>query len=104
MAKLFQPITLRGTDFKRVRETPMGQYAAINGLPNTSYLVHLGQFAVGRAGLILTEATAVAPSGRISPVDAGLRSEAHEDTCRRRVNAEHLTPVENFAVPRNRSS
>jgi 2,4-dienoyl-CoA reductase-like NADH-dependent reductase (Old Yellow Enzyme family) len=50
----------------------MCQYSAVDGLPNDWHLVHLGQFAVGGSGLVLTEATAVTPEGRISPADTGI--------------------------------
>ena len=55
----------------------MCQYSSVDGLPNDWHLVHLGARAVGGAGLVLTEATAVSPEGRISPEDAGLWSDAH---------------------------
>ena len=70
---LLTPITLRGTTVRnRVRVSPMCQYSSIDGLPNDRHLVHLGQFAAGGAGLVLTEASAVVPEGRISPQDAGI--------------------------------
>jgi len=50
----------------------MCQYSSANGFPNDWHLVHLGSRAVGGAGLIFTEATAVSPEGRISPDDAGI--------------------------------
>lgn len=70
---LFDPfaigeITLRN----RIAVSPMCEYSAIDGVPNDWHLVHLGSRAVGGAGLVLTEAAAVSPEGRISPVDAGL--------------------------------
>src|ERR1044071_6245959 len=53
----------------------MCQYSSTNGLPNDWHLVHLGSRAVGGAGLVMTEATAVSPEGRISPGDAGIWKE-----------------------------
>lgn len=73
MSKLFTPLKIRNTELKnRVVVSPMCQYSSINGMPNDWHLVHLGARAVGGAGLIFTEATAVSPDGRISPDDAGI--------------------------------
>jgi len=75
---LFEPLTLRGTTLKnRVVVSPMCMYSSTDGLPNDWHLVHLGQFALGGAALVLTEASAVSPEGRISPDDAGIWSDAH---------------------------
>ncbi len=76
MSRLFSPLTLRGTTFaNRVFVSPMCQYSATDGLPDDWHLVHLGARAVGGAGLVLTEATAVSPEGRISPQDTGIWSD-----------------------------
>ena len=73
MTQLFDPLTIRGTTFQnRAWVSPMCQYSATDGIPNAWHLVHLGKFAVGGAGLVLTESTAVTPVGRISPADTGL--------------------------------
>lgn len=80
MAKLFEPITLRGLTVRnRVWLAPMCQYSCENrdGMPGHWHLVHLGARATGGFGLILTEAAAVLPEGRISPQDAGIWSDAH---------------------------
>jgi 2,4-dienoyl-CoA reductase-like NADH-dependent reductase (Old Yellow Enzyme family) len=78
MAPLFTPLTLRGVTLRnRVGVSPMCQYSSEDGLANDWHLVHLGQFAVGGAGLVLSEATAVVPEGRISPQDLGVWSDAH---------------------------
>ncbi len=70
---LFSPLTLRNTTFKnRIWLAPMCQYSSVDGFPNDWHLVHLGARAAGGFGLILTEATAVLPEGRISPDDAGI--------------------------------
>ena len=73
MTQLFDSITIRGTTFQnRAWVSPMCQYSATDGIPNKWHLVHLGSFALGGAGLVLTESTAVAPVGRISSADTGL--------------------------------
>ncbi|MET0998871.1 MAG: NADH:flavin oxidoreductase/NADH oxidase [Marmoricola sp.] len=73
MSKLFEPITLRSLTLRnRVWLAPMCQYSATEGVPDDWQLVHLGSRATGGFGLILTEAAAVVPEGRISPQDAGL--------------------------------
>jgi 2,4-dienoyl-CoA reductase-like NADH-dependent reductase (Old Yellow Enzyme family) len=70
---LFSPLKIRDTDFRnRIFVSPMCQYSADEGIPNDWHLVHLGSRAVGGAGLVMTEATSVAPEGRISPADTGL--------------------------------
>ncbi len=73
MPRLFEPLTLRATTIRnRVFVSPMCQYSSVDGRPTDWHLVHLGSFARGGAGLVLTEATAVTPGGRISPQDAGI--------------------------------
>ncbi|NUM70310.1 MAG: oxidoreductase, partial [Ignavibacteriaceae bacterium] len=73
MAKLFSPLTIREITFRnRIAISPMCQYSAVNGYANNWHLVHLGSRAVGGAGLIIQEATAVVPEGRISPGDLGI--------------------------------
>ena len=73
MSHLFAPLRLRSTTIRnRVWVAPMCQYSAHDGVPNDWHLVHLGSFARGGAGLVLTEATAVSPEGRISPADTGI--------------------------------
>ena len=70
---LFAPLRLRGVEFRnRVFVSPMCQYSAADGVPGDWHLVHLGSRAVGGAGLVLTEATAVTAEGRISPGCTGL--------------------------------
>ncbi len=72
-AHLFSPITLRGTTFaNRVWVSPMCEYSAVDGVPQDWHLVHLGSLARGGAGLVMSEATAVTPNGRISPADTGI--------------------------------
>ncbi|MET0425686.1 MAG: NADH:flavin oxidoreductase/NADH oxidase [Actinoplanes sp.] len=84
MSLLFSPLDLRGLRLpNRIAMAPMCQYSAgADGLPHAWHLVHLGSRAVGGAALIITEATAVLPEGRISPQDTGLWSGAHVDAWR----------------------
>ena len=78
MADLFDPLTLRGLTLpNRIGVSPMCQYSARDGHPTDWHLVHLGGLAQGGAGLVMTEATAVAPEGRISPQDLGLWQDSH---------------------------
>jgi 2,4-dienoyl-CoA reductase-like NADH-dependent reductase (Old Yellow Enzyme family) len=73
MSLLFSPIQIKNIELKnRIVVSPMCQYSAKDGFPNNWHLVHLGSRAVGGAGLIITEATAVSPEGRISVGDLGL--------------------------------
>lgn len=73
MASLFDPFKLRDVTLRnRIGVSPMCQYSCEDGFLNDWHLVHLGSRAVGGAGLIIIEATAVEPRGRISPGDAGL--------------------------------
>ncbi|HEX8726662.1 MAG TPA: NADH:flavin oxidoreductase/NADH oxidase [Gemmatimonadaceae bacterium] len=75
---LFDPLKIRGVEFRnRIFVSPMCEYSSTDGLPNDWHLVHLGSRAVGGAGLVFTEATAVSPEGRISPSDTGIWSSAH---------------------------
>src|SRR6201982_2413075 len=90
MAHLFDPLTIRDVAFaNRVFVSPMCQYSSTDGLPNEWHLVHLGSRAVGGAGLIMTEATAVLPGGRISPPDFAIWSESHVEPLRRIVRLIH---------------
>jgi 2,4-dienoyl-CoA reductase-like NADH-dependent reductase (Old Yellow Enzyme family) len=73
MAKLFSPLNLKSITLRnRITISPMCQYSAEGGFANDWHLVHLGSRAVGGAGLIIQEATAVSPEGRITPADLGL--------------------------------
>jgi len=73
---LFTPLQIRGvTSRNRVMVSPMCQYAAQGGLANDYHLVHLGRFALGGAGIVIAEATAVEECGRISNGDLGLWSD-----------------------------
>jgi 2,4-dienoyl-CoA reductase-like NADH-dependent reductase (Old Yellow Enzyme family) len=81
---LFDPLTLRGVTLRnRIGMTPMCQYAAEDGVANDWHLVHLGGRAVGGAGLVIVEDTAVLPDGRITPGDLGLWSDRQVEPLRR---------------------
>lgn len=74
---LFTPLTLRSITLRnRLGISPMCQYSAVDGFANDWHLVHLGARAIGGAALVMVEATAVLPEGRISPGDLGLWSDA----------------------------
>lgn len=78
MSQLFTPIVLRGVECRnRIFVSPMCQYSSRDGFPTDWHLVHLGGRAVGGAGVVMMEATAVAPEGRISPDDMGIWSDQH---------------------------
>jgi 2,4-dienoyl-CoA reductase-like NADH-dependent reductase (Old Yellow Enzyme family) len=78
--KLFSPLKIRGIELKnRIAVSPMCQYSSNNGMPTEWHLVHLGSRAVGGAGLVIQEATAVSPEGRISPEDAGIWNDKQAD-------------------------
>jgi 2,4-dienoyl-CoA reductase-like NADH-dependent reductase (Old Yellow Enzyme family) len=78
MPHLFEPLTLRSLVLRnRIGIPPMCQYSARDGLPQDWHFVHYGSRAVGGAGLLIVEATAVAAEGRISPGDLGLWQDAH---------------------------
>jgi 2,4-dienoyl-CoA reductase-like NADH-dependent reductase (Old Yellow Enzyme family) len=78
MALLFDPLPIRGITLpNRIAVSPMCEYSSDDGFANDWHLVHLGSRAVGGAGLVFTEATAVTPEGRISPEDLGIWSDAH---------------------------
>ena len=73
MSQLFSPLKLKDVTFKnRIGVSPMCQYSSDNGVASDWHLIHLGSRAVGGAGLIMAEATAVTPEGRITPGCAGI--------------------------------
>lgn len=83
---LFSPLTLRSLTLRnRLWVSPLCQYSVPlqDGVPTDWHLVHLGSFARGGAGLVVAEATAVVPEGRISPHDTGIWNDAHTDAWRR---------------------
>ena len=78
---LFAPLQLRELQLKnRVAVSPMCEYSARDGHPGRWHLVHLGSRAIGGAALVMTEATAVQPIGRISPWDTGIYLDAHVES------------------------
>ncbi len=78
MSHLFAPFTLKSITLRnRVGVSPMCEYSAEDGVPNDWHLVHLGSRAVGGAGLVIAEATGVAPEGRITPGDTGIWADRH---------------------------
>ncbi|MBC7552954.1 MAG: NADPH dehydrogenase NamA [Taibaiella sp.] len=84
MSKLFSLLQIRTILLKnRIVVSPMCQYSSVDGFANDWHLVHLGSRAVGGAGLVFTEATAVTPEGRISPHDLGIWSDEHVEQLRR---------------------
>ena len=79
-AHLFSPLKVRSVTLRnRIGVSPMCQYSATDGVANDWHGVHYGARAVGGAGLVIVEATAVAPEGRITPGCLGLWSEAQAE-------------------------
>jgi len=73
---MFAPFTMRDMTIEnRITVSPMAMYSAVDGVPNDFHLVHLGERAMGGAGLVFTEMTCVSPEGRISPGCTGLWNE-----------------------------
>jgi 2,4-dienoyl-CoA reductase-like NADH-dependent reductase (Old Yellow Enzyme family) len=90
MAHLFDPLAIRDITFaNRVFVSPMCQYSSTDGYASDWHFVHLGSRAVGGAGLVLTEATAVLPEGRISPQDLGIWMDDHIEALARVVRFIH---------------
>ncbi len=88
MARLFDPWTVRGVTSKnRICVSPMCQYATPGGVAGDWHMVHLGSRAVGGAGIVMVEASAVSPEGRITPMDLGLWND---------VQGEALAPIVRF--------
>ncbi len=78
MSKLFSPYSLGSLELSnRIAIAPMCQYSAVDGLPTDWHMIHLGNLALSGAALLIIEATAVTPEGRISPDDLGLWSDDH---------------------------
>ncbi|WP_395684510.1 NADH:flavin oxidoreductase/NADH oxidase [Dokdonella sp.] len=77
---LFDPLAIGNVVLRnRIAISPMCEYSSVDGLPNDWHLVHLGSRAVGGAGLVFTEATAISPEGRISPADTGIWNDVQRD-------------------------
>lgn len=80
MSALFSPLTIRGVTIKnRIAVSPMSQYRAQDGHANQWHMVHLGRFALGGAGLVFAEATAVEADGRRTHGDLGLWNDGQID-------------------------
>lgn len=78
MSVLFSPLTIKGVTLKnRLIVSPMCQYSSVDGFADDWHLVHLGSRAVGGVSLVISEATAVSPEGRISPYDLGIWKDEH---------------------------
>lgn len=81
MAALFNPLKLKDVTLKnRIGVSPMCQYSSEDGFLNDWHFVHLGSRAVGGAGLVVVEATAVSAEGRISPADSGIYHDEHVES------------------------
>jgi len=84
MSRLFQPISFKSVTSKnRIMVSPMCQYSSEDGFATDWHLVHLGSRAVGGAGIVFTEGTAVSPEGRISYADLGIWKDEHIDGLKR---------------------
>lgn len=78
MSHLFTPLTIKSVTLRnRIGVSPMCMYSSEDGVASDWHLVHLGSFARGGAGLVIAEATAVSPEGRITPGDAGIWDDKH---------------------------
>jgi 2,4-dienoyl-CoA reductase-like NADH-dependent reductase (Old Yellow Enzyme family) len=87
MPHLFEPLTIKGITLRnRIGVSPMCMYSYTDGFSNEWQIVHLGARAAGGAGLIIAEATAVEPRGRITPYDVGIWSDAHIEPLSRTAN------------------
>jgi 2,4-dienoyl-CoA reductase-like NADH-dependent reductase (Old Yellow Enzyme family) len=90
MTKLFSSLKIKNITLKnRIAVSPMCQYSSTDGFTNDWHLVHLGTRAVGGAGLVIAEATAVSPEGRITPGDTGIWNDDHIYGFRRIANFVH---------------
>src|SRR5659263_143418 len=92
-AQLFSTLQIKNLTFKnRIAISPMCQYSAQDGFANDWHLVHLGSRATGGTALIIQEATAVSPEGRITPGDLGLWKDEH---------IEKLKSINHFIIEQN---
>jgi 2,4-dienoyl-CoA reductase-like NADH-dependent reductase (Old Yellow Enzyme family) len=84
MSQLFTPLQIKSITFKnRLVVSPMCQYSSLDGFSGEWHLVHLGSRAIGGAALVMTEATAITPEGRISPSDLGIWKDEHIEHLKR---------------------
>lgn len=87
MSQLFAPLSIKKLSIRnRIVVSPMCQYSSVDGFANDWHLVHLGSRAVGGAGLVFMEATAVSPEGRITPDDLGIWQDEHVEGLKRIVD------------------
>src|SRR5689334_18606826 len=90
MAHLFSPLELRSVTLSnRIGVSPMCEYSSTDGFANDWHLIHLGSRAVGGAGLVMTEAAAVVPEGRITPHDLGIWKDEHIEKLKQIVDFLH---------------
>lgn len=90
MSLLFSPLNIKNTTFKnRTVVSPMCMYSSFDGFANDFHLVHLGSRAVGGAALIIQEATAVSPEGRITHGDMGIWKDEHIEKSKQIVEFVH---------------
>lgn len=90
MSNLFSSLSIRELTLRNhLWVSPMCMYSAVDGMPQTWHQTHLTQFALGGAGLIVAEATAIVPEGRITPRDAGLWNDAQRDAWAAIVSSVH---------------
>jgi NADH:flavin oxidoreductase / NADH oxidase family len=103
MASLFQEFRLKDVVLRnRIAVSPMCQYSSDNGFPSDWHFVHLGSRAVGGAGLVMVEASAVTPEGRISPADSGIYLDDHVEPfarISRFLKQQALSPASNSPTP-----
>jgi 2,4-dienoyl-CoA reductase-like NADH-dependent reductase (Old Yellow Enzyme family) len=87
---LFAPLKLRSLTLPhRIVVSPMCEYSSTDGFANEWHFVHMGSRAIGGAALVITEANAVSPEGRITPGDLGIYKDEHIDSLRRITNFLH---------------
>jgi 2,4-dienoyl-CoA reductase-like NADH-dependent reductase (Old Yellow Enzyme family) len=87
---LLSPLKLRNLTLpNRIGVSPMCQYSSVDGFASDWHLVHLGSRAVGGAGLVIAEASAVTPEGRITPADLGIWKDEHIEQLARIVRFVH---------------
>ena len=87
---MFAPFRMREMEVdNRITVSPMAMYSALDGVPNDFHLVHLGERALGGAGLVFTEMTCVSPEGRISPGCTGMWNDDHVAAWKRIVDFVH---------------
>ena len=100
MSRLFEPLQLGPLALpNRILVAPMCQYSATEGTPGDWHLIHLGHLALSGAGLLIVEATAVSPEGRITPGDLGLYDDANEAGIARAHGGEHAGRKGSSRVP-----